>query len=49
MGINASVSKVDLNENQYLSQFVGKTHIGVEKDDFWENLLQFNINPPTTR
>ena len=48
MGINVNVSKpVDLNSNEYLTQFTGKTHIRADNNEFWEeNFLKFSIEQP---
>lgn len=47
MGINVNVSKpVDLNSNEYLSKFAGKTHIRADNNEFWENFLKFSIEQP---
>jgi dymeclin len=43
MGINVNVSKpVDLNSNEFLKQFAGKTHIKPDSD-FWDTFLKFTI------
>lgn len=50
MGINISVSRLDLNENEYLVRFVGKDHIGPEAEEFWNEFLMFNLsNLPRNR
>lgn len=50
MGINISVSRLDLNENEYLVRFVSKEHIGLEADEFWNDFLMFNLtNLPRNR
>lgn len=47
MGINVNVSKpVDLNSNEYLTQFAGKAHIRADNNDFWEEFLKFSILQP---
>ncbi|XP_053693826.1 dymeclin isoform X2 [Sabethes cyaneus] len=46
MGMNVS-RQVDLAENEYLKRFVGKEHIPVYNDEFWNNFLQYHINLPT--
>lgn len=47
MGINVNVSKpVDLNSNEFLNQFAGKTHIRADNNDFWEEFLKFSIDQP---
>ncbi|XP_055539559.1 dymeclin isoform X2 [Wyeomyia smithii] len=46
MGMNVS-RHVDLAENEYLQRFVGKEHIPVYNDEFWNNFLQYHINLPT--
>lgn len=47
MGINVS-SATEISENEYLKKFVGKEHIPIGDEEFWVNLLQFHIAPPTT-
>ncbi|XP_058821899.1 dymeclin-like isoform X1 [Topomyia yanbarensis] len=46
MGMNVS-RQMDLAENEYLKRFVGKDHIPVYNDEFWNNFLQYHINLPT--
>lgn len=49
MGINVNVSKpVDIKENEWLRQFVSKTHIPAENEKFWEEILQFTIKNPNS-
>lgn len=44
MGINVNVSKpVDLNSNEFLKQFAGKTHIKANNEIFWDEFLKFTI------
>jgi hypothetical protein len=46
MGINVNVSKpVDLNANEYLQRFAGKTHIP-DNNEFWDEFLKFSIQTP---
>uniref|UniRef100_A0A336M4W0 Dymeclin n=1 Tax=Culicoides sonorensis TaxID=179676 RepID=A0A336M4W0_CULSO len=47
MGINVS-RQVELAENEYLKKFVGKDHIPVSDDEFWNVFLQYHINLPST-
>lgn len=47
MGINVS-RHVDFSENEYLKKFVGKDHIPVSDDEFWNAFLQYHINLPST-
>lgn len=47
MGINVS-RQAELAENEYLKKFVGKNHIPVNDDEFWNVFLQYHINLPST-
>lgn len=47
MGINVS-RQAELSENVYLKKFVGKNHIPVSDDEFWNVFLQYHINLPST-
>ncbi|XP_063698299.1 dymeclin [Culicoides brevitarsis] len=47
MGINVS-RQAELAENAYLKKFVGKNHIPVTDDEFWNTFLQYHINLPST-
>lgn len=46
MGLNVSRQQ-ELAENEYLQRFVGKDHIPVSNDEFWNVLLQFHLTLPT--
>lgn len=48
MGINIS-RQTDLSDNEFLDKFVGKDHIPVEYDEFWDGFLQYQITLPTNR
>lgn len=48
MGINIS-RQTDLSENIYLNQFVGKNHIPITNDEFWNSFLQYQVALPTNR
>lgn len=45
MGLNVSRQQ-ELVDNEYLQQFVGKDHIPVSNDEFWNVFLQFHITLP---
>lgn len=47
MGINVS-RQAELADNEYLKKFVGKNHIPVSDDEFWNVFLQYHINLPST-
>lgn len=47
MGLNVS-RQVELADNGYLKLFVGKDHVPVTNDEFWNTFLQFHINLPST-
>jgi len=47
MGLNVS-RHIELNENEHLKRFVGKEHIPVSNDEFWNVFLQFHIALPAT-
>lgn len=46
MGLNVS-RQVELVDNEYLKRFVGKDHISVSNDEFWNVFLQFHIALPS--
>ena len=47
MGINVNVSKpIDLNSNEYLKKFAGKSHIPADNKEFWDDFLKFSIQTP---
>lgn len=48
MGINIS-RQTDLSENTYLNEFVGKNHIPITNNEFWNSFLQYQIVLPTNR
>lgn len=47
MGLNVS-RNIEIADNAYLKMFVGKDHIPVSNNEFWDVFLQFHITLPTT-
>lgn len=48
MGINVSKNE-ELTTNEYLSKFVGKNHVPLSDEKFWDSFLQYHISVPTNR
>ncbi|CAD7077500.1 unnamed protein product [Hermetia illucens] len=46
MGINVSKNE-ELTTNEYLSKFVGKNHVPLSDEKFWDSFLQYHISVPT--
>lgn len=48
MGVSVS-RQSDLTDNEFLHKFVGKTHIPITEQQFWNDFLQYHIVLPNNR